>query len=140
MLCWADGGWDHHRCIGFASVRLEGAATPLVQPVFDPLALALGAELRALALAIMLTPNDPAVEIRMDSRTVLDLVAGRTRCTVLECVPHVRWARRMLGERQLVWVPREQNQAHVMLSSLFDGDDTWHDYELGLLRERKQTG
>lgn len=138
MLCWADGGWDHHRCIGYAAVRLEGAEEPLVQPVFDAVALSIGCELRALALAIMLTPDDPTTEIRMDCQSVLDLVAGRTRCTLLECVPYVRWARRKLGERQLVWIPREQNLAHVTLHTLFSADDTWHHYELGLLRERKR--
>lgn len=140
MVCWTDGGWNHHRGIGFASVMMEGDVKPVVTPVFDTQAASTGCEARALILAVALTPDSPQVEIRSDCQTMIDLVLGKVRCTVVELVPYVRWLRRNLGSRCLVWVPREENEAHVSLPSLFETDDHWHDYELAALRERKQQG
>ena len=138
MICWADGGWNHFRGIGYASVFLDTASTPTVMPVFNPTATPAVCEAQALLLAILMVPDSPSVEIRMDSLTVVELVLGPGRCTVLELLPYIRWARRELGSRKLVWVPRNENLAHVTLSSFFEDSDSWNDYELAVLRERKR--
>lgn len=140
MVCWTDGGWNRHRGIGYASVLLEGAAEPVIIPVFTTQAASSGCEARALALAIALTPDRSDVEIRCDSSSLVDQVLGNASCSVLELIPYVRWLSRNIGSRSLVWVPRDQNQAHVALGDIFAVDDHWHDYELAALRERKQQG
>ena len=137
MRCWADGGWDHHKGIGLASFLIEGQDLPTVMPVFNPLSSCAGCEAQALVLAIIATPNSPDVLILMDSLNLVDMVSGKTHCTVLELLPYVRWIKRMLGQRKLQWIPREQNLAHVPISSQFEANDHWHDYELTVLRERK---
>ena len=137
MRCWADGGWDHRRELGIASVLIEGRSKPTTVPIFNPLSSSGVCEAHALVLALSLTPNSPDVEILMDSLTVVDMVSGKTRCTVLELLPYIRWAQRMLGERRLRWIPRDQNRAHVSIADLFADNEHWHDYELTMLRERK---
>lgn len=140
MVCWTDGGWNHQRGIGFASVMFEGSSAPIVQPVFDTQGASTGCEARALILAVVLTDDDPSVEIRSDCQGVLDMVSGKAPCSVVELVPYIRWLRRNVGSRTLVWVPRAENMAHVSLPSLFESDDHWHSYEMSALRERKQQG
>lgn len=107
-------------------------------PVFEVLHSAVGCELRAIVLAISLTPNDQETVILTDCQGALDLITGRIRTPVLEFAPYVRWARRHLGDRQLRWSSREGNLAHMDMGAVFDPDDTWSSYEFDVLREQKQ--
>jgi hypothetical protein len=111
-----------------------------VLPVFEETTSSLGCELRAIVLAISLTPDDSNTVIVTDCEGALDLVSGRTKTSVLEFAPYVRWARRHLGSRELRWAPREGNTAHVPLSELFDERDDWSHYELDVLREQHRQG
>lgn len=140
MQCWADGGWDPRRGIGYAAVRREGDQHPIVLPVFDEVNSPLGCELRALVLAISVTNDSPTTSIVMDCQAALDLVGGRTTTPVLEFAPYVQWARRHLGSRELRWAPRADNAAHVPLSSIFGSQDSWSHYELAALREQHRRG
>ena len=140
MLCWADGGWSRQRGIGYAAARIEGSPLPVVLPVFEETTSSLGCELRAIVLAISLTPDEPDTVIVTDCEGALDLVSGRTKTSVLEFAPYVRWARRHIGSRELRWAPREGNTAHVPLSELFDERDDWSHYELDVLREQHRQG
>ena len=136
MIVWADGGWDYNRSIGYSAVLREHFDdSAVVLPVFNPHSTSPACEFRALSLAIILTPDSDEVEIRMDSRTVVDSVVGNSRCSVLELIPHLKWTKRKLGQRQLVWIPREKNKAHVPMDQIFKATDNWSEYELQSLRE-----
>lgn len=139
MIVWTDGGWNERRGVGYASVLVEGESTPTVVPVFMTHADSSGCEARALVLAIALTPDSLDIEIRCDSLSLIDQVVGKAACSVLELIPYVKWIRKNLGNRSLVWVSRDDNRAHVALSDIFDADDNWHIYELSALRERKRS-
>lgn len=138
LIVWTDGGWNERRGVGYASVLRDQDKDPVVVPVFMTHADSSGCEARALALAIALTPNSLDVEIRCDSLSLIEQVSGKATCSVLELIPYVKWLRNNLGNRSLVWVSRDENKAHVVLSDIFDADDNWHIYELSALRERKR--
>lgn len=138
MIVWADGGWDYRRCIGFTSVLREGVdEVPLVVPVLRPVSSSLMCEYEALVLALSLTSDDPSTRILMDSRTVVDQVAGDAGCSVLELASYLSWARRRIGSRRLEWAPREANRAHVPMSRAFEATESWMAYELEALRKRR---
>ena len=141
MLVWADGGWDFHRCLGFAAIYRDGTdPEPLVIPILDSNASSLHCEYQALIMALCMTPNSGHVTIFMDSQTVVDQVHGNATRTVLDLASYLGWVRKRLGSRSLIWIPRDENRAHVSMSTVFSARESWGAYEMDALRKRKQKG
>jgi len=137
LIVYIDGGWDFSRSLGYASVYREGIDDePLVFPIFNPQSSSCICEFEALVYALTMTPDSEKTHIYGDAQTVINQVIGNIECGRVELFPYAKWAKRKLGNRKLIWIPRAQNKAHVNLKSIFLPDDLWEEFELRVLRVR----
>ncbi|MFT4109957.1 reverse transcriptase-like protein [Propionicimonas sp.] len=66
---------------------------------------------------------DAAVEVRMDSRVVVDQLTGNGRVVRPEQAPLAQRARELYPSARITWtwVPREQNAAAALVDAALDG-------------------